>query len=98
MDSFIKKVLLDLKNQNFDFSQSIFILPNKKKQKALKQFITDLKKGDKVVTTGGLHGKIVELKELTAIIDAGNNIKLKINRAAISMEASMLLSNDVSED
>ncbi|HCD68627.1 MAG TPA: preprotein translocase subunit YajC [Bacteroidetes bacterium] len=75
-----------------------FILPNKKKQKALKQFITDLKKGDKVVTTGGLHGKIVELKELTAIIDAGNNIKLKINRAAISMEASMLLSNDVSED
>jgi len=76
----------------------VFILPNKKKLKALKQFITDLKKGDKVVTTGGLHGKIVELKELTAIIDAGNNIKLKINRAAISMEASMLLSNDVSED
>jgi preprotein translocase subunit YajC len=50
------------------------------------------------VTTGGLHGKIVELKELTAIIDAGNNVKLKINRAAISMEASMLLANDVSED
>jgi preprotein translocase subunit YajC len=75
-----------------------FILPNKKKQKALKQFITDLKKGDKVVTTGGLHGKIVELKELTAIIDAGNNVKLKINRAAISMEASMLLANDVAED
>ena len=75
-----------------------FILPNKKKKKALKQFITDLKKGDKVVTTGGLHGKIVELKELTAIIDAGNNVKLKINRAAISMEASMLLANDVAED
>lgn len=75
-----------------------FILPNKKKQKALKQFITDLKKGDKVVTTGGLHGKILELKELTAIIDAGNNVKLKINRAAISMEASMLLANDVAED
>ena len=75
-----------------------FILPNKKKRKALEQFITDLKKGDKVVTTGGLHGKIVELKELTAIIDAGNNVKLKINRATISMEASMLLANDVSED
>ena len=75
-----------------------FIIPNKKKRKALEQFITDLKKGDKVVTTGGLHGKIVELKELTAIIDAGNNVKLKINRAAISMEASMLLANDVSED
>ena len=38
-----------------------FILPNKKKQKALKQFITDLKKGDKVVTIGGIHGKITEI-------------------------------------
>lgn len=75
-----------------------FILPNKKKQKALKQFIADLKKGDKIVTTGGIHGKISELRELTAIIDTGNNVKFKINRAAISMEASMLLSTESSED
>jgi preprotein translocase subunit YajC len=59
-----------------------FFLPQIKKQKKLKQFIADLKKGDKVVTTGGIHG----------------GVKLKINRAAISMEASMLESTNSEEE
>lgn len=70
-----------------------FFLPQIRKQKKQKQFITDLKKGDKIVTTGGIHGKISELKDLTAIIDTGGNTKLKINRAAINMEASQMLDN-----
>lgn len=65
-----------------------FILPNSKKQKKQKQFITDLKKGDKIVTTGGIHGKIVELKDLTAVLDLGGGAKMKVNRAAISFDAS----------
>jgi len=68
-----------------------FFLPQIRKQKKQKQFITDLKKGDKIVTTGGIHGKISELKDLTAVIDTGGNTKLKINRAAINMEASQML-------
>ncbi len=67
-----------------------FFLPQIKKQKKQKQYLSDLQKGDKIVTTGGIHGKIVELKELTAVIDTGGNSKLKINRAAISMEATAL--------
>ena len=70
-----------------------FFLPQIRKQKKQKQFITDLKKGDKIVTTGGIHGKISELKDLTAVIDTGGNTKLKINRAAINMEASQMLDN-----
>lgn len=74
-----------------------FFLPQIKKQKKQKQFISELKKGDKIVTNGGIHGKISELKELTAVIDTGGGSKFKINRAAISMEASELLNNSSEE-
>ncbi len=67
-----------------------FFLPQIRKQKKQKKFIDELKKGDKIVTNGGIHGKISELKDLTAIIDTGGNTKIKINRAAISMEATEL--------
>ena len=70
-----------------------FILPNNKKRKKQEQFLNDLKKGDKVVTTGGIHGKIAEVKDLTIIIDTGGGSKLKLNRAAISAEASALESD-----
>ncbi len=72
-------------------------LPQIRKQKKQKKFITELKKGDKVVTTGGIHGKIAELKDLTAVIDLGGGTKMKVNRAAISMEASAL-ENPSAED
>jgi preprotein translocase subunit YajC len=59
--------------------------------------IREVKKGDKVVTTGGIHGKIVELKDLTCVLDTGEGSKLKVNRAAINMEASALLNTAPSE-
>ena len=55
-----------------------FFLPQIKKQKKQKQFISELKKGDKIVTNGGIHGKISELKDLTAVIDTGGGSKFKI--------------------
>lgn len=67
-----------------------FFLPQIRKQKKQKAFIQELKKGDHIVTTGGIHGKIAELKDLTALIDLGGGAKMKINRAAISLEASAL--------
>ena len=74
-----------------------FFLPQIKKQKKQKQFISELKKGDKIVTNGGIHGKIAELKDLTAVIDTGGGSKFKINRAAISLEASELLNSSTEE-
>lgn len=73
-------------------------IPNNKKKKKLQEFLTNLKKGDKIVTTGGIHGKITELKDLTCVIDTGGGVKLKINRAAINMEASALLEASPKED
>ncbi|HAV25568.1 MAG: preprotein translocase subunit YajC [Bacteroidia bacterium] len=71
-----------------------FFLPQIKKQKKQKSYLAELKKGDRIVTTGGIHGKIVELKDLTVTVDTGGGQKLKINRAALSLDASILLENE----
>jgi preprotein translocase subunit YajC len=72
----------------------IFIfLPQIRKSKKQKQFRAEIAKGDKIVTTGGIHGKIAELKDLTAVIEVGDGVKLTIDRSAISMEASALVNS-----
>jgi preprotein translocase subunit YajC len=69
----------------------IFIfLPQIRKSKKQKQFREALSKGDKVVTNGGIHGKITEVKELTVKVDVGNDVILTLDRSAISMEATDL--------
>lgn len=76
----------------------IFIfLPQMRKAKKQKEFKASLNKGDKVVTTGGIHGKIIELKDLTVTLDIGNGNTLKMDRSAISMEASALLNKSENE-
>lgn len=64
------------------------IRPQQRKQKDIKTYLESIKKGDQIVTIGGLHGKIVELDELTMIIDAGKGTTLKFDRSAISMEST----------
>ena len=68
------------------------IRPQMKRQKQEKKFLGDLKKGDKVVTKSGIHGKILEFNETdnTCVVEtlAG---KIKFERSAISMEMSSKL-------
>mgnify|MGYP002635397014 FL=1 len=64
------------------------IRPQMKKAKDEKKFRSELAKGQKVVTIGGIHGKISDLKESTVIIDVDNGGKLKIERAAISLNSN----------
>ncbi|AIY15111.1 MULTISPECIES: preprotein translocase subunit YajC [Cellulophaga] len=68
------------------------IAPQRKKQKQEKKFSEELKKGDKVVTKSGMHGKVVELndKDNTCVIEtlAG---KIKFERSALSLEMSSKL-------
>ena len=54
------------------------IRPQLKKQKEQKKFRESLAKGDKIVTIGGLHGKISEIKETTAIIEIATNMRTKL--------------------
>jgi len=64
------------------------IRPQQQKAKEQKKFIDNLKAGDKVVTTGGMHGKIVTLSDLIVVLEIDRGLKATFDRAAISMEAS----------
>ncbi len=67
------------------------IRPQMKKSKQEKQFAAELKKGDKVITMGGMHGKILELyDDGTCVIESGAG-KIKFERSAISMEKTRQL-------
>lgn len=63
-----------------------FIRPQTKKNKDQKKFRAELRKGDKVVTIGGLHGKIAEIKETSVVLDVANQVKLTIEKSAIVMD------------
>ena len=67
------------------------IRPQSKKAKEQKKFHETMEKGTKVVTIGGIHGRIAEVKETTFIIEAGNGVKLEILKSAVSMEHSKAL-------
>ena len=68
------------------------IAPQMKRAKKEKKFNAELKKGNKVITKSGLHGKIVDLndKDGTCIIETMSG-KIKFSRSAISMEMSQKL-------
>jgi preprotein translocase subunit YajC len=63
----------------------MIIRPQQKKAKEREKLLSALKKGDKVVTNGGLHGVIAGLDDKTCLIDVGNNVKMKFERSSVSM-------------
>lgn len=62
----------------------LLIAPARKRQKALQQMIENLKRGDRVVTSGGLHGEIVSTEGVVAILKIADNVKVKISKSAIT--------------
>lgn len=64
------------------------IRPQLKKAKEQKKYREEIKKGDKIITIGGIHGKIVEVNDKTFVIEVEGNVRLKIEKAAVSMEFS----------
>jgi len=60
------------------------IRPQSKKQKETEKMLNALKKGDKVITIGGIHGTVSSVKEKTIILKVDENCKLEFNRSAIS--------------
>ena len=59
------------------------IRPQMKKQKEMTNYRNSLKKGDKVVTNGGIYGRILEVKDNFVMMDAGGDVKLKIDKNAV---------------
>jgi preprotein translocase subunit YajC len=60
------------------------IRPQNKKQKETQKMIDALKKGDKVVTIGGIHGVVTSTKEKTVILKVDDNVKIEVNRSAVA--------------
>ncbi|MBL7920612.1 MAG: preprotein translocase subunit YajC [Bacteroidia bacterium] len=68
------------------------IRPQMKKAKEQKKYIEALKKGDKILTIGGIYGKIAELKEDgTIIMEVEDGSKMKISKNAVSQDATSTL-------
>ncbi len=65
-----------------------FIRPQQKKQKEQKKFTEEVKKGDRIVTLGGIHGKILSLDDATVTIEIDKGCKMVVERSSISMDAS----------
>lgn len=70
------------------------IRPQMKKAKMEKQFKEGIQKGDKVVTIGGVHGRITEVNDKTFMIEVDTNVKLKIEKSAVSAEATKQYQTD----
>lgn len=66
------------------------IRPQVKKQKQEKEFESNLKVGDKIITRSGLHAKVSEIQDTTLIIETMSG-KLKVEKSAVSMELSAAL-------
>ena len=64
------------------------IMPQRKQQKKLQEFRTGLKKGDKVVTVGGIYGEIVEVDEKTALIRVDGDVKLRVDKNGLVQDFS----------
>ncbi|OIN58668.1 preprotein translocase subunit YajC [Arsenicibacter rosenii] len=65
------------------------IRPQQKKQKEQRSFVDSLKKGDSVVTIGGLHGKIASVDGTTVTIEVDKGVKLTFEKNSISREATV---------
>ena len=62
----------------------MIIRPQQKRAKERDKLLSNLEKGDKVVTNGGIHGIIAGLEDKTALLQVSDNVKLKIDRSAIT--------------
>ena len=64
------------------------IRPQMKKQKEVAAFRNSLAKGDKVVTTGGIYGKILELKDNYVLLQIDDNVKIRVDKSALVKDMS----------
>jgi len=73
------------------------IRPQQKKQKEQKKFLEEIKRGDQVVTIGGIHGKILSVEGDKVIMEIDKGVKIVMSKSSISLEASQT-ENKVKEE
>jgi preprotein translocase subunit YajC len=68
----------------------LMIRPQQKKQKEIQKMRESLKEGDKVVTAGGIYGKIKEVSDTAFLLEVADGVKIKVDKASV-----FLSSNDI---
>jgi len=64
------------------------IRPQMKRQKDLRKFRDELKKGDKIVTTGGIYGKVLDMDEKTITMEVEDKSRMKVDKSAVVKDMS----------
>src|ERR1700704_332584 len=103
----LAQILLQASPGGGGFSQIIFLVlivvvfyffmirPQMRKAKIEKEFRNELKKGDKVVTIGGIHGRLIEIADKYFMVEIDTNVKVKIDKSAVSADATKALNAPV---
>jgi preprotein translocase subunit YajC len=66
------------------------IRPQMRRQKDLKTYRDSLQKGDKIITTGGIYGKVTDVKENTVTVEISDKVLVKIDKSAVLKDTSDL--------
>lgn len=64
------------------------IRPQSKKQKEIRKFREAMQKGDKVITAGGIHGKIREIKDSVIVLEIDDNVKITVDKGMVYPSAN----------
>ena len=69
---------------------AFMIRPQRKQQKEMEKFRSELKKGDKVITAGGIYGTVAEVDDRTVLIKVDGEVKLRVDKGSIVKDSSSL--------
>ena len=64
------------------------IRPQRKQQKELEKFRSELKRGDKVITSGGIYGTVDEVKERTVLLKVDGDVKLRVDKNSVQKDTT----------
>ena len=66
------------------------ILPQRKQQKKQQEFRNSLKKGDKVITIGGIYGEIAEVSETTVLLKVDGDVKIRVDKQGLVKDSTQI--------
>lgn len=66
----------------------MMIRPQQKQQKKIRNFREGLQEGDRIITAGGIHGKIVGIRDDSFMVDMGNNVKVRVDKNSVYPSAT----------
>jgi preprotein translocase subunit YajC len=62
----------------------MIVRPQQKRAKEREQMLSNVQKGDKIVTSGGIHATVVGIEEKTVLVQVSDNVKIKIEKSAVA--------------